>query len=74
MGVGILLERQRGLWKRLRSAPISRTSLLLGKALSSSVIALIILIAAFLFAGVVFGVRIQGSVLGFLAVSVGCAL
>ena len=74
MGVGILLERQRGLWKRLRSAPISRTSLLLGKALSSSVIALIILIAAFLFAGIVFGVRIQGSVAGFLAVCVGCAL
>src|SRR5262249_45688673 len=62
MGVGILLERQRGLWKRLRSAPISRTSLLVGKAASSSVIALIILVAAFLFAGIVFGVRIQGSV------------
>jgi ABC-2 type transport system permease protein len=74
MGVGILLERQRGLWKRLRSAPISRTALLLGKALSSSLIALIILVAAFLFAGIVFGVRIQGSVVGFLAVSVGCAL
>ena len=74
MGVGILLERQRGLWKRLRSAPISRTSLLLGKALSSSVIALIILVAAFLFAGIVFGVRIQGSVAGFLAVCIGCAL
>jgi ABC-2 type transport system permease protein len=73
MGVGILLERQRGLWKRLRSAPISRTSLLLGKAVSSSVIALIILVAAFLFAGIVFGVRIQGSVVGFLAVCVGCA-
>jgi ABC-2 type transport system permease protein len=74
MGVGVLLERQRGLWKRLRSAPISRTSLLLGKAVSSSVIALIILVAAFLFAGVVFGVRIQGSVVGFLAVSAGCAV
>jgi ABC-2 type transport system permease protein len=74
MGVGILLERQRGLWKRLRSAPISRTALLLGKAVSSSVIALIILVAAFLFAGIVFGVRIQGSVAGFLAVCVGCAL
>jgi len=74
MGVGVLLERQRGLWKRLRSAPISRTSLLVGKAVSSSVIALIILVAAFLFAGIVFGVRIQGSVLGFFAVAVGCAL
>lgn len=74
MGVGILLERQRGLWKRLRSAPISRTALLVGKALSSSVIALIILIAAFLFAGIVFGVRIQGSVPGFLAVCAGASL
>ena len=74
MGVGILLERQRGLWKRLRSAPISRTSLLLGKALSSSIIALIILVAAFLFAGVVFGVRIQGSVAGFLGVCIGSSL
>jgi ABC-2 type transport system permease protein len=48
--------------------------LLLGKALSSSLIAMIILLAAFLFAGLVFGVRIQGSVVGFLAVSGGCAL
>lgn len=74
MGVGILLERQRGLWKRLRSAPVSRTALLLGKALSSSVIALIILVAAFVFAGIVFGVRIQGSVPGFLAVCIGCSV
>ena len=74
MGVGILLERQRGLWKRLRSAPISRASLLLGKALSSSIIALIILVAAFMFAGIVFGVRIQGSVPGFLAVCISSSL
>ena len=29
--IGILLERQRGLWKRLRSAPISRLTLLAGQ-------------------------------------------
>ena len=74
LGVGVLLERQRGLWKRLRSAPISRLSLLVGKAASASMIALIILLTAFLFAGIVFGVRIQGSVIGFFAVAVGCAL
>ena len=74
LGVGVLLERQRGLWKRLRSAPISRVSLLVGKAASASLIALIILLTAFLFAGVVFGVRIHGSVGGFLAVSIACAL
>jgi ABC-2 type transport system permease protein len=74
LGVGVLLERQRGLWKRLRSAPISRVSLLVGKAASGSLIALIILLTAFIFAGIVFGVRIHGSVVGFFAVSVGCAL
>lgn len=30
LGIGILLERQRGLWKRLRSAPLSRGMLLGG--------------------------------------------
>ena len=74
LGVAMLLERQRGLWKRLRSAPVSRTSLLAGRTLSSSLIALTILIASFGFAGVVFGVRIQGSVAGFLAVAAACAL
>jgi ABC-2 type transport system permease protein len=74
LGVGVLLERQRGLWKRLRTAPISRVSLLVGKAASASLIALIILLTAFLFAGIVFGVRIRGSVVGFFAVSVGCAV
>jgi ABC-2 type transport system permease protein len=74
LGVGVLLERQRGLWNRLRSAPISRVSLLVGKAISASLIALIILFAAFLFAGLVFHVRIHGSIIGFIAVSIGCAL
>ena len=36
MGVEMLLERQRGLWKRLRSAPVSRRSLLAGKAVSGA--------------------------------------
>ena len=66
LGVGILLERQRGLWKRLRSAPISRLTLLAGKAASGAIISLMILLRlASRFAMVVFGVRIHGSVLGF---------
>ena len=32
LGVEMLLERQRGLWRRLRSAPVSRLTLLAGKA------------------------------------------
>lgn len=73
LGVGILLERERGLWKRLRSAPVSRLSLLAGKAISGSLIALASLLVSFAFAMVVFGVRIHGSLLGFAFVAVACA-
>src|ERR1019366_7356213 len=74
MGVEMLLERQRGLWSRLRSAPISKVTLLLSKAASGALISLMILLVSFVFAMIVFKVRIQGSVLGFLGVSVACAL
>ena len=50
VGVGILLERQRGLWKRLRSAPVSRFTLLAGKAASGALIALLTLTVSFAFA------------------------
>jgi ABC-2 type transport system permease protein len=74
LGIGILLERQRGLWKRLRSAPVSRFALLGGKAASGTLIALMSLGVSFGFAMLVFGVRIQGSVAGFVAVAIACAL
>ena len=47
LAVGILLERQRGLWKRLRSAPLSRTTLLLAKAISGTILTLMTLLASF---------------------------
>lgn len=68
LGVGILIERERGLWKRLRSAPVARLTLLAGKAASGSLIAGMTLLVAFAFAIVVFRVRIQGSVVGFLLI------
>jgi linearmycin/streptolysin S transport system permease protein len=74
LGIEVLLERQRGLWKRLRSAPVSRVTLLTGKTLSGAIVALMTLWVSFGFAMVVFGVRIQGSVLGFVGVSVACAV
>jgi ABC-2 type transport system permease protein len=74
MGVDMLLERQRGLWGRLRSAPVSKVTLLAGKAASGSLISLLILLVSFGFAMVVFGVRIQGSALGFLGISIVCAV
>ncbi|MDR1990121.1 MAG: ABC transporter permease, partial [Acidobacteriaceae bacterium] len=68
LGIEVLLERQRGLWKRLRSAPISRLTLLGSKALSGSIVAMITLLVSFVFAMVVFKVRISGSFIGFLAI------
>ncbi len=74
LGVEMLLERQRGLWKRLRSAPVSRVTLLAGKVFSGALISLAILAVCFAFAMIVFRVRIEGSVAGFIGVSVACAL
>ena len=74
LGVEMLVERQRGLWKRLRSAPVSRFTLLAGKGISGALISLMILAASFAFAMIVFGVRIQGGLAGFVAIAVACSV
>jgi ABC-2 type transport system permease protein len=74
LGIEVLLERQRGLWKRLRSAPVSRTLLLAAKTASGTIIALMTLLVSFAFAMIVFKVRIDGSAFGFLLVSVACSI
>ncbi|HEV3062213.1 MAG TPA: ABC transporter permease [Vicinamibacterales bacterium] len=74
LGVEMLLERQRGLWKRLRSAPVSRFTLLLGKGISGALISLMILGVSFVFAMLAFGVRIEGGLAGFVGVAVACSL
>jgi ABC-2 type transport system permease protein len=74
LGIEILLERQRGLWRRLRSAPVSRLTLLAGKTVSMTLVALMTLLVSFGFAIIVFRVRIQGSLLGFISVAVACSL
>ena len=74
LGIEMLLERQRGLWNRLRSAPVSKLTLLSSKAVSGAVISLLILFVSFAFAMVVFKVRIEGSLAGFFGISVACAL
>lgn len=74
LGVEVLLERQRGLWKRFRTAPVSRTTLMFGQLGSAAIIAVLILLVSFGFSIVVWGVRIDGSWLGFLGVAGACAL
>jgi len=74
LGIETLVERERGLWKRVRSAPVSKLTVLAGKAASGTIISLAILLVSFAFAMVVFKVRIHGSVAGFLGIAIACAL
>ena len=68
MAVGLLLMRRLGLWKRLRSAPISRATLLGSRIASCALIALIVFTIVYAVAMAAFGVRVDGSVPGFVAV------
>lgn len=66
LGVGLLLMRRMGLWKRLRAAPVSRALLLGSTIVSGTITALLLMCGIFGVAIIAFGVRIDGSVIGFL--------
>ena len=74
VGVGVLLARRLGLWKRLRAAPLSRTVLLGSHILSGAITALILLAIIYTAAIGVFHVRIEGSVAGFVGIAIAFAL
>ncbi|HEV7499581.1 MAG TPA: ABC transporter permease, partial [Vicinamibacteria bacterium] len=74
LAIGMLLERQQGLWKRLRAAPLSRGLLLAGKGTSGTLIALMSLGATFAFGMAVFRIRIEGSGIAFLGVCLATAV
>jgi ABC-2 type transport system permease protein len=74
LGVGILLERQRGLWRRLRAAPVSKAQAFLGKALGGAAVALLCLVVTLGASVAFFGVRVRGSLAVFLLLLVGSAL
>ena len=74
VGIGMLLLRERGLWKRLRAAPLSRGMLLGSRAVSVALISMLILTVVFSVARVVFGVKIEGSMAGFIGVCVAFSL
>jgi ABC-2 type transport system permease protein len=67
-GMVVLAQRRTGIWKRLQAAPLSRFMLISSRAASASIVAMIIMVAVFGFARVVFGVRIEGSFPGFVGV------
>jgi ABC-2 type transport system permease protein len=74
LGVGLLLTRRLGLWKRLRAAPLSRSVLLASVIVSGALIASILLLLIYAAAMGFFGVRIDGSIVGFLGVGVSFAV
>lgn len=74
LGVGLLLMRRLGLWKRLRAAPLSRSKLLGSRIASTALIALIVFAVIYAVAFAFFKVRVEGSVIGFVAVLIAFAL
>ena len=68
IGVGLLLTRRMGLWKRLRAAPVTKTLLLGSTVASSALIAVLLMLGIFAAGMALFGVRIEGSVIGYLGV------
>jgi ABC-2 type transport system permease protein len=74
MGVGLLLMRRMGLWKRLRAAPVSRRLLLGSRIVSGTVIAMLLLAAIYAAGIAFFGVRVDGSWAGLVAIALAFAL
>ncbi len=64
LGVGLLVMRRSGLWLRLRAAPLSKGTVLGSYFASTALIAFIIFATVLLAGMVMFGFRVEGSLLG----------
>ncbi|MEO8371158.1 MAG: ABC transporter permease [Candidatus Solibacter sp.] len=73
-GMVVLYQRRSGLWKRMQAAPISRYTVIGSRATSAAIVAMLIMLAVFGFARVVFGVHVEGSFAGFLGVCLAFAI
>jgi ABC-2 type transport system permease protein len=67
-GMIVLVQRRNGLWRRLQAAPISRFTVIASRVASATAISMIILAVVFGFARLVFHVKIEGSLAGFVGV------
>ena len=70
LGMGLLLMRRLGLWKRLRAAPLSRAQLLGSRIAAGALISLIVFVVIYAVAIAAFGVRVLGSPAGLALVLV----
>jgi ABC-2 type transport system permease protein len=72
-GILLLLARERGIWQRLRSAPLSKAEFLLARTIATTLIGLFQFTLIYT-AAIAIGVHIGGSVLGFAALAVALCL
>jgi ABC-2 type transport system permease protein len=70
----IMRERRLGIWKRLRGAPVSSGTLVIGRLVSSAICALTILSVVFGSGALIFHIRVNGSLLGFATIAVAAAI
>jgi ABC-2 type transport system permease protein len=73
-GVLLLLTRERGIWQRIRSAPLSKSQFLFARTLATTLISLFQFALIYTAAILVFGVRISGSIPGFILLAVAFCL
>ena len=74
LGIKLLTMRRMGLWQRLRAAPLSRGFLLTSQIASGALIAALLFSLIFAAGLLVFHVKIEGSVVGFVALILAFAL
>jgi ABC-2 type transport system permease protein len=74
LGMGLLLMRRQGIWKRLRAAPLARSTLLGSRIVSGTVIAVALMLGIYAAGMAAFDVRIEGSLAGFAGVLVAFGL
>ena len=72
-GILLLMARERGIWQRLRSAPLSKAEFLLARTIATTLIGLFQFTLIYT-AAIAIGVHIGGSVLGFAALAVALCL
>ena len=70
VGLAFLEERRAGTWRRILAAPVSRASILIGKLVPYFLIGMVQFGFLFTIGVVVFGMRIGGSVLALVALTV----
>jgi len=69
-GVLLLLTRERGIWQRIRSAPLRKSQFLFARTLATTLISLFQFALIYTAAILIFGVRISGSVPGFILLAI----